>query len=324
MLTGLTGAGKTSVLQHLLRERAGLNAAVIGSGDGPAGPGSFSRTEEKVIRLATEAGSYELRGDLLLEAGRLARENWFDYLLVENPGFAALAPVRRTFVLGNAAYGLDLPQRTRLDTLVAVVDACRFFADWHAPLERPAEPSTDGEPAAWFRADVLVEQLEAANVVVINKTDQVSAEELGRLRALLGQLCPGARLVEATFGRVDPAELLHTGRYGPQPPDSPPPAPPAAQGMNTYRFRDERPFHPARLWEFVREGWPAQVLRSQGLFWLASRPDEVLRWDQAGPRAGPPPPAAGGPPCPTATRTRCFGATSCCCWPAGTRSFRTG
>ncbi len=210
VLTGFPGAGKTTLLHHLLRHRAGLRAAVIGS-DPPGLPGAgrvvFSHTEEKVIRLVTEAGSYELRADLLREAGRLARENRFDYLLVANPGLAAVGPVAQTFALGNAAYGLDLPQRTRLDTLVTVVDAGRFALDFQAPLDPLAGP--DARPPA-YRADVLAEQIENANVLVLNKTDRASADELGRLRALLRHLNPGARVVAAAFGRVRPADLLDT------------------------------------------------------------------------------------------------------------------
>ncbi|AMJ66640.1 GTP-binding protein [Hymenobacter sp. PAMC 26628] len=339
VLTGFPGAGKTTLLHHLLRHRAGLRAAVIG-GDPPGAPGAgravFSRTEEKVLRLATAAGSYELRADLLREAGRLARENCYDYLLVENPGLAAVGPVARTFALGHAAYGLDLPQRTRLDTLVTVVDAGRFAHDFGAPLDPPANPADpDARPPA-YRADVLAEQIENANVLVLNKTDRAGADELARLRALLRHLNPGARVVEAAFGRVRPADLLDTGLFrGPAPdpyPDRCAAAPPPAAGIGAVRFRDERPFHPERLWALVRRGWPAAVLRSQGLFWLASRPADALSWGQAGgslrtkraPRAAPKPWALGGPPCPTATRTLPTSATRPTCRPAGTRSSRTG
>ncbi|GAA3945405.1 GTP-binding protein [Hymenobacter algoricola] len=287
VLNGFSGAGKTTLLNHLLHERKELNVAVIVSDQRPAAAteaaGTLSRTEEKVVRLATAAGSHELRADLLLEAGRLAREPGFDYLLVENPGLAALKPVVRTFALGHPAYGLDLPQRTRLDALVTVVDAARFLPDFRAPADLPAAVDVGfpaGSPPLRARAEVLVEQVEQANVLVLNKTDQVSPEALRPLRALLHHLNPGARLVEASFGRVDPAELLDTGLFGPAAAET---VPPPAHGISSTRFRDERPFHPERLWAFVRGQWPAGLLRSQGLFWLASRPDEVLRWDQAGP-----------------------------------------
>ena len=288
VLTGFTGAGKTTLLHHLLRQRPELRTAVIVSNASPPAPGRPAadgswciRTEEKVVQLATENGRYALRADLLREAGHLARENRFEYLLIENPALADLEPVVRTFLLGSAAYGLDLPRHARLDTLVAVVDAGKFFADWHAPVERSAV-GVGQEPAPWFRADVLVAQVEAANILVLNKTDQAGATELGRLRAFLQQLNPAARLLDASFGQVAPAELLHTGLYCPTAPAEAL-VPASVAGISRYCFREARPFHPERLWQLVRERWPTQVLRSQGLFWLASRPEEVLRWDQAGP-----------------------------------------
>ena len=293
VLNGFAGAGKTSVLNHLLRHRAAQPTAVIvsdgGRDEGPAGAATVARTEEKVIRLAVGSGCHALRADLLLEAGRLVREERFGYLLIENPGRAELAPVARTFLLGHAAAGLDLPRRTRLDTLATVVDAGCFWRDFHAPAAAPpADPpgpwEEPQETAPRCAAEVLAEQVENANVLVLNKTDQARPEELNRLRALLAHLNPRARLVEATFGQVNPADLLDTGLCDCAAAPAAPAAPAAAaHGISTWRFRDERPFHPARLWEFVREGWPAAVLRSQGLFWLAARPEEVLRWDQAGP-----------------------------------------
>ncbi|SFQ71835.1 GTP-binding protein [Hymenobacter arizonensis] len=287
VLGGFTGAGKTSVLNHLLRQRAELQLAVISSDSEPVAAAvavaSLSHTTEKVIRLATEAGTHELRADLLLEAGRLARDPQFGYLLVENPGLAALRPVRHTFCLGNPAYGLDLPRRTRLDTLATVVDAGRFLSDFLAPADLPAHPD-DADQALGTRAEVLAEQVEQAHVLILNKTDQATPAELAQLRTLLHHLNPAARLVEARFGEVDPAELLHTGLGAMATGelfDLDPPTP--AHGISTCHFRDERPFHPERLWELVRHGWPAGLLRSQGLFWLASRPEEVMGWNQAGP-----------------------------------------
>jgi len=290
VVTGLTGAGKSTLLRHLLEHSPELRAAVIRSNgnwptpEQPLPKGSCCIcTEEKTVHLATKSGRYTLRADLLQEAGRLAREDQFDYLLIENPALAALEPVVRTFRVNHPAYGFDLPQRARLDTVVAVVDAAEFFADWHAAAEKPNQAHE--EPVPWFRADVLTAQVEAANVVVLNKTDQISPEELGRVWALLRQLNPAARLLTAAFGQVHPAELLNTGRYCPAAAKEPAAAValPAAYGISSWRFREARPFHPERLWQFVRQGWPKGLLRSQGLFWLASRPENVMRWDQAGP-----------------------------------------
>ena len=282
VLAGFAGAGKTTLLNHLLRHGAGQRPAVIISNDSPADAtltahqGTLAHTEEKIIRLAFGAGCHELRADLLVEAGRLVRENRFDSLFIESPGPAALGPVARTFAVSPTGYGLDLPARTHLAALVAVVDASRFDQDFQAPL---ASPYGSDAPADRAAAEVLVEQIERATVLVLNKTDLVSAREQRRLQALLHQLNPNARQLSAVFGEVAPAELFATDGAG-QPHSQ---ASAAVQGISAFRFRDERPFHPERLWAFVREGWPGAVMRSNGLFWLASRPEEVMSWDQAGP-----------------------------------------
>lgn len=281
VLSGFAGAGKTAMLHHLLRHRAGRQTAVIVSDQNPseslAAAGCLSRTEEKVVRLATEAGCHELRADLLLEAGRLARADQFDYLLVENPGRAALGPVANTFARGNPACGLDLPRRTRLDTLVTVVDAGCFLADFLRPPDLPADPEAEDQmPRA--RADVLTEQVEQANVVVLNKTDQVSPADLARLRTLLQHLNPDAHLVETIFGQINPAEVLDAGHFGravPAAGTGAAPAPAPAHGISACRFRDERPFHPERLWAFVRPVPAALnsrlIFLRQGLVRLFSR-----------------------------------------------------
>ena len=278
VLSGFAGAGKTTLLHQLLHHRAGQRLAVITPEDHAPVGSCHVRTTEKIIHLATEADSYALRADLLLEAGQLARAGHLDGLLVENPGLAALQPVVRTFALGNPAYGLDLPQRTRLASLVTVVDATRFLPDFLAPPDLPAAASGPTTPLR-ARAEVLAEQVEHANVLVLNQADQLAAAERHRLRALLHQLSPTACLVETRRGEVPATAQLATILAYPGPAHQ---APPAA-GISTQEFRDERPFHPARLWYFLHGRGAAGLLRSQGLCWLASRSEDVLSWQQAGP-----------------------------------------
>lgn len=289
VLSGFTGAGKTALLDQLLHHRRGQRLAVIAPANHAPGcplPAGSCRvhTAEKLVHLATEAGSYALRADLLLEAGQLARAGQFDGLLVENPGLAALQPVVRTFALGNPAYGLDLPQRTRLDSLVTVVDATRFLPDFRAPPDLPAATSGHPAPAPLrARAEVLAEQVEHANVLVLNQADQLAAAGCHRLRALLRHLNPTACLVETRRGEVPTADLLATVLAYPGVAGPAHQVPPAAGGISAQEFRDERPFHPARLWYFLHGGGAAGLLRAQGLCWLASRPEDVLSWQQAGP-----------------------------------------
>lgn len=290
VLSGLPGAGKTTLLAQLLHRQAGQRMAVISSeavapvAAPPTGSAELHlHTREKVIYLATEDSRVALRADLLPEAGRLARAQLADALLIENPGWAPLQPVVNTFSLSRPAWGLDLPERTQLHGLVTVVDASRFWLDLHSTddLPTPNEEAAETEAAApphppRARANVLLEQIEFANVLVVSKKELATPEAVSQLRTLLRHFNPQARLVETSLGQLPPAELL--GAASPSPV-----AVPAAHGISSWQFNDERPFHPERLWHLVHERWPAALLRSKGLFWLASRPEEVLSWHQTGP-----------------------------------------
>jgi G3E family GTPase len=231
------------------------------------GLASLTHVLEKPIRLALGTGCMRVRGDLLLEASRLVESAVYDNLLIENSCHAEAAPAAQTFAasLRQPAYGLHLGARARLTASVTVVDASRLLADLWTIEVVPATPDHDQAVA-----DVLVEQIEQATVLLVNKTDLVSPATLADLLRLLRQLNPTAHLLTTAHGQVAADQLL----AAPQP--APVPEPPA------YCFRDERPFHPERLWQLVRERWPREVVRSRGTFWLASRPEEVLSWSQAG------------------------------------------
>lgn len=292
VISGAPSAGKTTLLNHLLSQQPTLRAAVLVStgagsasptGAAPQGPGlaSLRHTEEKVIRLALGHDCQQVRGDVLLAAGPLVRDAArYGCLLIENASQAAVAPVARTFApsLNYPAYGLTLSSHARLASLVTVVYASCFVADLRASAGAALAATAAGSD--FMAADVLVEQVEQATVLLLNKSDLVAPEVLAWLLRLLRQLNPTAQLLTATHGAVAATDIL-------------PPAGPAGVTLpvaadlrpdnGAFLFRDERPFHPERLWEFVREAWPDAVLRSQGLFWLASRPEDVLSWSQAGP-----------------------------------------
>ena len=302
VLSGFLGAGKTTLLNHVLHNREGLKVAVIVNdmsevntdAQHVAREGGLSRTEERLVEMSNGCICCTLREDLLLEVAKLARENRFDYLLIESTGISEPLPVAQTFSFVSEDGTIDLSRFARLDTLVTVVDALHFAQDFGSLDRLPDRQLHEADPQDVRPiVNLLTEQVEFANVIVLNKSDLVSAHHLGELRAILQKLNPGARLVEASFGRVPLAAVLDTGLFdmeaaeqsrgwqeelkkGHHTPET------EEYGIGSFVFREVRPFHPQRFWDYISDGWPGEVIRSKGLFWLASRPAEALHWSQAG------------------------------------------
>ncbi|MBO4206482.1 GTP-binding protein [Micromonospora echinofusca] len=303
VLSGFLGAGKTSLLNHVLTNRDGLRVAVIVNDmsevnidaalvrDG----GTLSRTEERLVELTNGCICCTLRDDLLDEVARLARLGRFDYLLIESSGISEPMPVAATFAFG-VEDGQVLDDLARLDTTVTVVDAAGLLAQLRAgeSLEqRGLAAYADDDRTI---ADLLVDQIEFADVIVVNKTDLVDADDLSRVEALVTRLNPAARQVRATHGQVAPAEILHTGRFDLERAETAPGwvaelngqhVPETEEyGISSIVVRDHRPYHPQRLWDLLTEGLDRfGVVRSKGFLWLASRPDVQALWSQAGPSA---------------------------------------
>lgn len=302
VLSGFLGAGKTTLLNHVLHNREGLKVAVIVNdmsevnidAQQVAREGGLSRTEERLVEMSNGCICCTLREDLMLEVTKLARERRFDYLLIESTGISEPLPVAQTFSFVSEDGTLDLSRHARLDTLVTVVDAFNFARDFGSLDRLPDRPSLEADPQDQRTiVNLLTEQVEFANVILLNKTDLVPAATLGELHAILRKLNPSARIVEASFGRAPLASILNTNLFnmeeaeqsagwqqelakGHHTPET------EEYGIGSFVFRDSRPFHPARFWAYVSEGWPGEVIRSKGLFWLASRPADALNWGQAG------------------------------------------
>ncbi len=299
VLSGFLGAGKTTLLNHVLQNREGLRVAVIVNDMSEvnidarlvkAGGGALSRVDEKLVELSNGCICCTLREDLLLEVSRLAREGRFDYLLIESTGISEPLPVAETFTFADES-GQSLSDVARLDTLVTVVDALNFLRDWNAADDLAARGLAAADEDERTVVDLLVEQVEFADVLVLNKTDLVPAGEVARLQDILRKLNPGAALVTAERGRVPLSAVLNTGRFdfekargapgwlqelrGTHTPES------EVYGIRSFVFRSRVPFHPSRLWDFIHESWRG-VLRSKGFFWLATRMDIVGVWAQAG------------------------------------------
>ncbi|SOB85656.1 GTP-binding protein [Streptomyces sp. 1331.2] len=304
VLSGFLGAGKTTVLNHVLHNRAGMRVAVIVNDmseinidaalvrDGGA---ALSRTEERLVEMTNGCICCTLRDDLLEEVDRLARDGRFDYLLIESSGISEPMPVAATFSFARDD-GATLTDVAALDTMATVVDAANFLPELARGDELAARGLDQYEDDERTVSDLLIDQVEFADVIVLNKLDLVGEEEAVRLRAALTRLNPAARIVPVRHGRVDPAELLGTGRFdveraqqapgwvaelnGDHIPET------EEYGISSTVFRAERPFHPGRLWEFVTEdlegGAYGTVLRSKGFFRLATRPHVTGLWSQAG------------------------------------------
>ncbi|MFD5029399.1 GTP-binding protein [Streptomyces sp. NPDC058220] len=304
VLSGFLGAGKTTLLNHVLSNREGLRVAVIVNDMSEinidaalvrGGEAALSRTEERLVEMTNGCICCTLRDDLLEEVDRLAREDRFDYLLIESSGISEPMPVAATFAFPRDD-GATLGDLARLDTMVTVVDAANFLPELvggDGLAERGLDQYEDDERTV---SDLLMDQVEFADVIVLNKLDLIDAEHADRLRAALSRLNPVARIVPATRGRVEPREVLGTSLFDLERAEQAPGwvmelngdhVPETEEyGISSMVFRSELPFHSGRLWTFVTEGLDSgefgQILRSKGFFWLAGRPNVTGLWSQAG------------------------------------------
>jgi len=300
VLSGFLGAGKTTLLNHVLNNREGLKVAVIVNDMSEVNidarlveqGATLSRTEEKLVEMSNGCICCTLREDLLLEVARLAKEGRFDYLLIESTGISEPLPVAETFTFRDED-GTSLSDLTELDTMVTVVDAPQFLADY-----RSADTLIDREVALGAEderdlAELLVDQVEFADVLIINKIDLVDEEQRRTLTGIVKKLNPEAKLLFATRSEVPATEVLNTRRFdfekasrspgwlkelrGEHVPET------EEYGIRSLVFRARRPFHPERLWDFVNDAsLGGALVRSKGHFWLASRNDWAGQWSQAG------------------------------------------
>ncbi|MFE8964054.1 GTP-binding protein [Streptomyces iakyrus] len=304
VLSGFLGAGKTTLLNHVLTNREGLRVAVIVNDMSEinidaalvrGGEAALSRTEERLVEMTNGCICCTLRDDLLEEVERLAGDGRFDYLLIESSGISEPMPVAATFAFARDD-GATLEDVARLDTMVTVVDAANFLAELGTGddlAERGLAPYEDDERTV---SDLLIDQVEFADVLVLNKLDLVGEADADRVRGMLARLNPTARLIPAVHGRIGVREVLETGRFdldraqqapgwvrelnGDHVPET------EEYGISSLVFRSSVPFHPGRLWDFVTgdldSGAHGHVLRSKGFFTLAGREGVTGLWSQAG------------------------------------------
>lgn len=305
VLSGFLGAGKTTLLNHILSNREGLKVAVIVNDMSEVnvdaalirnGDAQLSRTEEQLVEMSNGCICCTLREDLLLEVKKLAEENRFDYLLVESTGISEPMPVAETFTFEDEE-GESLSNVAELDTMVTVVDAANFlkdFGSWDDLLDRNMALSEEDDRNI---VDLLVDQVEFANVIIINKTDLVTQEQIGLIRKIISQLNSCATVFESTKSRVSIDNILGTGKFKMDAakdlssewlaiPRGEEEAETDEYGISNFLFRSNRPFHPQRIWNAVGDdmegGLFKGVLRSKGIAWIASRHNWAYNWSQAG------------------------------------------
>lgn len=300
VLSGFLGAGKTTLLNHILHNKQGLKVAVIVNDMSEVNidarlvkdQNTLSRTEEKLVEMSNGCICCTLREDLMQEVEKLAKENRFDYLLIESTGISEPLPVAQTFSFVDEEKNIDLSKFSRLDTMVTVVDAFNFFKDFSSADTVQTRNLNDDDRDNRTIVNLLTDQVEYANVIILNKTDLVSAEQLQEIKGLLHKLNPSAKIINSNFGKIEPNEILNTNSFDFEKasqsagwieelnkvhtPET------EEYGISSFVFKDKRPFHPERFWEFVCNYWPNNVIRSKGIFWIASRPNQAINWSQAG------------------------------------------
>ena len=300
VLSGFLGAGKSTLLNHVLKNREGLKVAVIVNdmseinidGREVQRDVSLSRAEEKLVEMSNGCICCTLREDLLEEVARLAAEGRFDYLLIESTGISEPLPVAETFTFRDEQ-GRSLADLARLDTMVTVVDGVNFLRDFHAAEDLASRGETVGEEDQRSITDLLIEQVEFADVILISKIDLISQAEREELTAILRSLNSHAEVQPMSMGAVPLHKVLNTGRFdferaaqapgwlkelrGEHVPES------QEYGIVSSAYRARRPFHPERFYAFISREWDnGRLLRSKGFFWLASQYRDAGNWSQAG------------------------------------------
>ncbi|QGQ26653.1 GTP-binding protein [Gimesia benthica] len=302
VLSGFLGAGKTTLLNHVLANRAGLKVAVIVNDMSEInidaalvkeGNQALSRTEEKLVEMSNGCICCTLREDLMVEVSRLAREQRFDYLLIESTGISEPMPVAETFTFADEE-GRSLSDYAQLDTLVTVIDAANFQRDYQSHEDLVDRELGLSEDDRRNIVDLLIDQVEFANIILINKADLVSKQELEQLYAVIQHLNPKAQILESSFGKVDLKQVLGTGLFDMdsasahtgwlETPRGEIHSEVDEYGVQSFTYLARRPFHPERLWRALDrdDSWLEHVLRSKGFAWLASQHNIANLWSHAG------------------------------------------
>ena len=300
VLSGFLGAGKTTLLNHILHNKQGFKAAVIVNdmsevnvdADLVRNENSLSRTEEKLVEMSNGCICCTLREDLMIEVEKLAKAQKFDYLIIESTGISEPIPVAQTFSFESEDGKIDLSKFSYIDTMVTVVDAFNFMKDFSSSQYLTDRNLTDIEGDDRTIVNLLTDQVEFANVILLNKKDLVSEPELRNLYDIINKLNPDARIIPTNHSKVNLTDVINTGIFDFEKaeasagwikelenehiPET------EEYGIGSFVYRSKKPFHPQRFLDYAYNLFPQNILRSKGLFWIASRPDQAIIWSTAG------------------------------------------
>ena len=300
VLSGFLGAGKTTLLNHILHNKQGMKAAVIVNdmsevnvdADLVKNENTLSRTEEKLVEMSNGCICCTLREDLMIEVEKLAKAQKFDYLIIESTGISEPIPVAQTFSFESEDGSIDLSKFSYVDTMVTVVDAFNFLKDFSSPQYLKDRNLTDIEGDERTIVNLLTDQVEFANVILLNKTDMVTESDLRNLYDIINKLNPDARIIPTNHSKVNLQEVINTGLFDFEKAESSAGwikelenehIPETEEyGIGSFVYRRKKPFHPNRFLDFIQHTFPKNIIRSKGLFWIASRPDQALVWSSAG------------------------------------------
>ena len=300
VLSGFLGAGKTTVLSHILNNRQGKKVAVIVNDISDINIDaatikndvSLNHSNEKLVEMSNGCICCTLREDLLVEVGKLAKEGHFDYLVIESTGISEPLPVAETFTFADEN-GVSLGDIATLDTMVTVVDAVNFLNDYEQANDLQDTGESLGEDDERSVADLLVDQVEFADVILISKTDLITNDELNKLTAILNTLNTHANIIPISNGHININEVLNTGLFnferaqqapgwlkemhGEHIPET------EEYGISSFNYTARRPFDPEKFYHFLHNTEQfGKLIRSKGYFWLATRPLFCGQWSQAG------------------------------------------
>ena len=300
VLSGFLGAGKTTVLTNLLNNREGKKVAVIVNDMSEINIDqsliqndvSLNHKEEKLVEMSNGCICCTLREDLLIEVTKLAKAGKFDYLLIESTGISEPLPVAETFTFEDEE-GVSLSHVSKLDTMVTVVDAVNFTKDFYEAKDLQEVGESLGEEDERSVADLLVDQVEFADIILISKTDLVNKTDIEKLKAIIKNLNTHARIIPISKGKISPDEILSTGLFdferaqqapgwlkelrGEHVPET------EEYGISSFVYTARRPFYPKKFYDFLHsKDLSGKLIRSKGYFWLATRPQFAGNWSQAG------------------------------------------
>ena len=301
VLSGFLGAGKTTLLNHVINNREGKKVAVIVNDMSEVnidasliekGGANLSQSEEKLVEMSNGCICCTLREDLLEQVRELAQDGRFDYLLIESTGISEPLPVATTFDFRDEA-GHSLSDVSQLDTMVTVVDAANLIQNYSSTDFIKDHGESLGEEDERTLVDLLVEQIEFANVIILNKSDLVSVKEMELVKSIIVGLNAKAKIIKTTMAQVPLEEVMNTGMFKLEEAQSHPlwaqelyhfkdHVPETEEyGISSFVYRARDPFIPAKIHAFFKQNWPG-VVRAKGFFWLATRPNFVGEVSQAG------------------------------------------